>query len=77
MITERTRAARQAVLRLKEGGSVMKGLRAVIFCAALALPSAAFAGMSDAEYCNALSATYRNVVGSTQYALGFHGILEF
>ncbi len=43
----------------------MKTLTAMAFCAAIALPMAAYAEMSDTEYCNALSATYRSQVPST------------
>ena len=43
----------------------MRTLTAMIFCASIALPFAAYADMSDTEYCNALSATYRSQVPST------------
>ena len=44
---------------------VMRALTAMIFCASMALPIAAYAEMSDTEYCNALSASYRSQVPST------------
>jgi len=42
--------------------NVMKAMTAIAISAALALPFAAFAQSSDADYCNKLSATYRSVV---------------
>jgi hypothetical protein len=42
----------------------MKTLAAMIMCASIGLPFTAFAQSSDMAYCNALSETYRNVVGS-------------
>jgi hypothetical protein len=41
----------------------MRAMTAMIFCASMALPFAASAQMSDTDYCNALSQTYRTVVG--------------
>jgi hypothetical protein len=43
----------------------MRVLTAIAVSAAIALPFAAYAQMSDADYCNKLSATYRSVVAST------------
>jgi hypothetical protein len=43
----------------------MRSLAAMIICASIALPFAAFAQMSDVDYCNALSKLYREVVAST------------
>ena len=43
----------------------MKTLTAMVFCASIALPFAAYAEMSDTEYCNALSSTYRSTVSSS------------
>ena len=40
----------------------MKAMTAIAISAALALPFAAFAQSSDADYCNKLSATYRSGV---------------
>jgi hypothetical protein len=48
----------------------MKTLSAIIVCASIALPFAAYADMSDADYCNKLSQTYRTVVGSNAAAAG-------
>jgi hypothetical protein len=42
--------------------NVMKAVTAIVIAAGIALPFAAFAQMSDADYCNKLSATYRSVV---------------
>jgi hypothetical protein len=42
----------------------MRAVTAILISAVVALPFAAFAEMSDAEYCNKLSATYRSVVMS-------------
>jgi hypothetical protein len=42
----------------------MKTLAAMIMCASIALPFTAFAQSSDLAYCNVLTETYRNVVGS-------------
>ena len=42
----------------------MKAMIAIAISAAIALPSAAFAEMSDSEYCDKLSATYRSIVAS-------------
>src|SRR3954468_9287823 len=44
--------------------NVMKAVTAILISAGLVLPFAAFAQMTDAEYCNKLSATYRSVVMS-------------
>jgi hypothetical protein len=43
----------------------MRSLFVTIICASVALPFAAQAQMSDADYCNALSKTYRETVPST------------
>ncbi|HKV14641.1 MAG TPA: hypothetical protein VJQ81_06330 [Reyranella sp.] len=43
----------------------MRTLTAMIFCASIAVPFAAYADMSDTEYCNALSAAYRSDVPKT------------
>ena len=40
----------------------MKSVTAIVISAGIALPFAAFAQMTDADYCNKLSATYRSVV---------------
>lgn len=40
----------------------MKAVTAIVISAAIALPFAAFAQMTDTEYCNKLSETYRTVV---------------
>ena len=42
----------------------MKILSAAVICASLALPFAALAQMSDADYCNALAAAYRKDHGA-------------
>lgn len=42
----------------------MKAVTAIVIAAGIALPFAAFAQTSDADYCNKLSATYRSVVMS-------------
>ena len=42
----------------------MKAVTAIVIAAGIALPFAASAQMSDADYCNKLSATYRSVVMS-------------
>jgi hypothetical protein len=44
----------------------MRSLTAMIICASIALPFAAFAQMSDVDYCNALSKLYRQTSVSTQ-----------
>jgi hypothetical protein len=43
----------------------MRGLLALVVGASIAVPCTAFAQMSDTDYCNALSKTYREVVAST------------
>jgi hypothetical protein len=43
----------------------MRSLFVTIICASVALPFAAFAQMSDTDYCNALSKLYRETVPST------------
>ncbi len=43
----------------------MKTPGALILSASIVLSFAAYAQMSDTDYCNALSATYRKVVGSS------------
>ena len=43
----------------------MRTATVLIIASAIALPFAAYAQMSDADYCNKLSATYRSVVAST------------
>jgi hypothetical protein len=48
----------------------VKTVDALILSAAIVLPFAAHAQMSDADYCNKLSATYRSVVGSNAAAAG-------
>ena len=40
----------------------MKAVTAIVISAAIALPFAAFAQMTDADYCNKLSSTYRSIV---------------
>lgn len=40
----------------------MRAVAAIVISAGIALPFTAFAQMSDADYCNKLSATYRSVV---------------
>ena len=40
----------------------MKAVTAIVVSAAIALPFAAFAQMTDADYCNKLSSTYRSIV---------------
>jgi hypothetical protein len=40
----------------------MKAVTAIVISAGIVLPFAAFAQMSDADYCNKLSSTYRSVV---------------
>lgn len=42
----------------------MKAVTAIVIAAGIALPFAASAQMSDADYCNKLSSTYRSVVMS-------------
>jgi hypothetical protein len=44
----------------------MRSLTAIIICASIALPFAAFAQMSDTDYCNALSKLYRETTDKTQ-----------
>jgi len=48
----------------------MKTLYAIIISASIVLPFAAYADMSDTDYCNKLSATYRSVVGANAAAAG-------
>ena len=43
----------------------MKSLSAALICAAMVLPFAAFAQMSDTDYCNALAAKYRQTIGGS------------
>ena len=43
----------------------MRTLAAMSFCTAMVLPFAASAAMSDTDYCNALSKTYRETVASS------------
>jgi hypothetical protein len=43
----------------------MRTATAIIISTAIAFPFAASAEMSDADYCNKLSATYRSIVAST------------
>jgi hypothetical protein len=43
----------------------MRTTTAIVISAAIALPFAASAQMSDVDYCNKLSSTYRSVVAST------------
>lgn len=43
----------------------MKTFAAFAILASIALPSAAFAQMTDAAYCRSLADTYRTVVGSS------------
>jgi hypothetical protein len=46
--------------------NVMKTMTSMIICASIALPFAAFAQMSDTDYCNALSKLYRETNTATQ-----------
>jgi hypothetical protein len=48
----------------------VKKLGASILSASIVLPFVASAQMSDADYCNKLSSTYRSVVGSNAAAAG-------
>ena len=48
----------------------MKTLTAIILSATIIMPFAAHAEMNDTEYCNALSASYRKVVGSSSSTAG-------
>lgn len=48
----------------------MKVLSAIILCTTIVAPVAAYADMTDTQYCDALSATYRKVVGSTASTAG-------
>ena len=43
----------------------MKALSALIVCVSIAVPFAAYADMTDTQYCNALAAKYRQTIGNS------------